>query len=149
MYIRSYQATDQKEVLQLIQKTIQTVNVKDYHPEQIAIWSDIDVVTWPKSLENHVAFVVVKQGVIAGFADITLTGYIDRFYIHHEFQGQGIGRALLEVLEQQVEVSHYSVAASITARPFFESQGYQVLRENYVILRESKFLNYLMEKVIT
>ena len=149
MFIRPYHPTDQKEVLTLIKNTIQMINRKDYGAEQIAIWSDIDETKWSNSLDNHVALVALEEEQIIGFGDMTRTGYIDRFYIHHEFQGQGIGKVLLKVLEQQVEMPHYSVAASITALPFFESQGYQVLRENHVILRKVEFLNYLMKKVIT
>lgn len=149
MFMRPYQPTDQKEVLTLIKNTIQIINRKDYHPEQITIWSDIDETTWSNSLGNHVALVMLEEEQIIGFGDMTYTGYVARFYIHHEYQGQGVGSVLLKELEQQIMTENYSVAASITARPFFESQGYQVLRENHVILREVEFLNYLMEKVIT
>lgn len=146
MQIRPYQARDQKEVLTLIQQTIRTVNKKDYLPEKIAVWSEIDETTWEKSLENHVALVVVKQGRILGFGEVTATGYIDRFYVHHVFQGQGIGKFLLHALEKQTEASAYPAAVSITARPFFENQGYHVLRGNAVTLRGVVFLNHLMEK---
>ncbi|MFC4710872.1 hypothetical protein ACWOEJ_05925 [Enterococcus eurekensis] len=41
-----------------------------------------------------------------------------------------------------------TVAASITARPFFESQGYQVVQQNQVFIKDVPFVNFLMEKSI-
>lgn len=39
-----------------------------------------------------------------------------------------------------------TVAASITARGFFESQGYQVVHQNQVYIKEVPFVNFSMEK---
>lgn len=41
-----------------------------------------------------------------------------------------------------------TVAASITARPFFESQGYKVVQQNQVFIKDVPFVNFLMEKSI-
>lgn len=35
-----------------------------------------------------------------------------------------------------------TVAASITARPFFESQGYQVVQQNQVFIKDVPFVNF-------
>lgn len=40
-----------------------------------------------------------------------------------------------------------TVAASITARPFFESQGYQVIQQNQFFIKEVSFVNFSMEKL--
>ena len=40
-----------------------------------------------------------------------------------------------------------STEASITARPFFQSHGFQILAEQVVTCRGSAFVNYRMERV--
>ncbi|MHC5268783.1 GNAT family N-acetyltransferase [Enterococcus sp. LJL98] len=149
MQFRRYQAADQAAVLELIQQTIRTINIHDYTAHQVAVWSAIDENQWANSLTHSLAFVVMEQAQIIGFADLTPNGYIDRFYIHADYQRRGVGQALLKKIEAAIATTRYSVAASITARPFFESQGYQVVRENQVTLRAVMFTNYLMEKVLT
>lgn len=41
-----------------------------------------------------------------------------------------------------------TVAASITARGFFESQAYQVVHQNQVYIKEVPFVNFSMGKSI-
>ena len=52
------------------------------------------------------------------------TGYLDRLYVHKDYQGQGIATAICDALEQHALEQHtlvqtFHTAASITARPFF------------------------------
>lgn len=57
------------------------------------------------------------------------------------------GRTLLEhVALVAVEAERIVTHASITARPFFESRGYQMVRERQVVRRGVTMINYRMEK---
>lgn len=49
---------------------------------------------------------------------------------------------------QRLGIARLFTEASITARPFFESQGFVVLTEQVVTLRGVDFINYRMEKKI-
>lgn len=72
-------------------------------------------------------------------------GYLDRLYVHADYQGRGVASAICEELERPVRgkiVTH----ASITAKPFFEKRGYRVVREQQVERRGVLLTNYVMEK---
>ena len=98
--------------------------LKDYTKEQLNVWAtgQIDLEMWNQSFQEHFTIVAVDNNLIVGFGDIDKTGYLDRLYIHSDYQRQGIAAAICDQLEQAVPgtiVTH----ASITARPFFEKRG--------------------------
>lgn len=147
MIIREYRPSDCAELTKLFYDTVHTVNAKDYTKEQLAVWATgtVDLEKWNTSLLEHYSLVAVEEGRIVGFGDIDNTGYLDRLYVHKDYQGQGIATALCDKLEQTAEgsiVTH----ASITARPFFEKRGYQVLKEQQVERQGILLTNYVMEK---
>lgn len=53
---------------------------------------------------------------------------------------------LCDRLERHFPVSCITTHASITAKPFFESRGYRVLREQQVTRNGVILINYVMEK---
>ena len=59
---------------------------------------------------------------IVGFGDIDRTGYLDRLYVHAEYQGKGIATAICDWLEQTA-TGRIMTHASITARTFLEKRG--------------------------
>lgn len=147
MLIRAYQSSDCTEMAELFYSTVHIVNAKDYTDEQLNVWAtgQVDMEKWNQSFLKNFTIVAVEGKIIVGFGDIDGTGYLDRLYVHKDYQGKGIATAICSELEgkvQQTIVTH----ASITARPFFEKRGYKVLREQQ-IERQGIFLtNYIMEK---
>lgn len=74
------------------------------------------------------------------------TGYLDRLYVHKDFQRKGIATALCEELERAVSCK-ITTHASITAKPFFENRGYKVITEQQVNRQNVLLTNFIMEKV--
>lgn len=148
MTLRPYRPSDLGELLELFYGTVHTVNAGDYTPEQLDAWADgaPDREDWGRTLAEHTTLVAVEAGVIVGFGDIDASGYLDRLYVHKDFQRRGIASALCEVLEGAVEAEHFVTHASITARPFFEKRGYRVIRERRVVRHGVSMTNYRMEK---
>lgn len=147
MIIREYQTEDCRELADLFYHTVHTVNAKDYTKEQLAAWATgrVDLDKWNQSFLKHYSLVAVRDKIIAGFGDIDKSGYLDRLYVHKDYQGEGIATAICDQLEQAV-LGKIVTHASITARPFFEKRGYRVVREQQ-IEREGVFLtNFVMEK---
>ncbi len=147
MMIREYQSTDCKELTELFWNTVHTVNAKDYTKEQLDVWAtgQVDLQKWNHSLQEHFSMVAVDDGVIVGFGDIDETGYLDRLYVHTDYQGKGIATAMCNRLEWAVQkdiVTH----ASITARPFFEKRGYKVVKEQQVERQGIFLTNFVMIK---
>ena len=145
--IRQYRQSDCKELIELFYNTVHTVNAKDYTKEQLNAWAtgQVDLERWNLSLQEHYSIVAVDNNVIVGFGDIDKTGYLDRLFVHADYQGKGMATAICNQLEQFVE-GNITTHASITARLFFETRGYKVIKEQQVE-RQGVFLtNYMMVK---
>ncbi len=147
MILREYRPADCPQLADLFYHTVHTVNAKDYTEEQVNAWAagQVDLEAWDRSFREHYTVIAEENGLIVGFGDIDQTGYLDRLYVHKDFQGRGIATAVCNLLEQAVAgsiVTH----ASLTARPFFEKRGYAVLREQQVERRGVRLTNYVMEK---
>ncbi|MGL4911004.1 MAG: GNAT family N-acetyltransferase [Romboutsia sp.] len=147
MIIREYQSSDCKELVELFYNTIHAVNVRDYTKEQLDVWATgvVDLENWNKSLQEHYSIVVLDDKLIIGFGDIDKTGYLDRLFVHKDYQGKGVATIICNRLEKAAQekiITH----ASITARPFFEKRGYKVIKEQYVKREGIELKNFLMEK---
>ncbi|WP_048000753.1 GNAT family N-acetyltransferase [Lactiplantibacillus herbarum] len=147
MNIREYRATDLDRVIQLFEETVSRINVQDYSSEQLVAWiGHPDRTKWQSSLLAHITYVMVSNEVLVGFADMTANGYLDRLYVGADYQGLGIATALVTALEEAIPVKRYATEASITARPFFESRGYQTIKQNVVIRNGIELTNFTMVK---
>lgn len=148
MRIRSYQSSDIKEMAELFYNTVHTVNARDYTSEQLDAWADgnPDLVKWDQSFQAHETLIAEEDGRITGFADMDRTGYLDRLYVHSEYQGQGIATLLCDLLEELTEGDVITVHASITAKPFFEHRGYRTVKRQQVERRGILLTNYIMDK---
>ena len=147
MVVREYQPADCKEIIRLFYDTVHSVNAKDYMEEQLAVWATgkEKLEEWNRSLHGHYSLVAVEDGIVIGFGDIDQSGYLDRLYVHKDYQAKGVASAICDKLEQAVKgkiVTH----ASVTARLFFEKRGYQVIKEQRVERQGIILNNYIMEK---
>lgn len=147
MLIREYQTSDCKETTELFYNTVHTVNAKDYTKEQLDVWAtgQVDLEKWNQSLQEHYSIVAIENGIIVGFGDIDKTGYLDRLFVHVDYQGKGIAVAICNQLEQTVQ-GDVTTHASITAKPFFEKRGYKVVKEQQVERQEIFLTNFYMKK---
>ena len=156
MEIRAYRQEDIKEIAELFYNTVHTVNAADYTEKQLDAWADgnIDLSAWNRSFQEHMTLVAVMPSdkangtqQIVGFADMDSTGYLDRLYVHKDFQRHGIASELCDRLEQAANVENFTTHASITAKPFFEKRGYQVMCVQQVERKGVLLTNYVMKKV--
>ena len=149
MIIRKYKPSDCKEVAELFYNTVHTVNARDYTKEQLDVWATgmIDLEEWNLSFQEHYSIVILDDKLIIGFGDIDKTGYLDRLFVHKDYQGKRVATAICDRLEkafQKKVITH----ASITARPFFEKRGYKVIKEQQVYKDGIMLTNFVMEKNI-
>ena len=101
MAVREYQPKDCKEIIRLFYDTVHNVNAKDYTEQQLDVWATgkADVETWNRSLLEHYSLVVLENSIIVGFGDIDKSGYLDRLYVHKDFQRKGVASAICNKLE--------------------------------------------------
>jgi putative acetyltransferase len=149
--LRPYRPDDGPALLALFRDTIRRVNSRDYSPTQIAAWAsdDIDTGSWFGRFTRRFVPVAEEAGRPVGFAELEPDGHIDRVYVSADHQRRGIGRQLLAAVmaeAQRVGIARLFTEASITARPFFEAQGFAVLTPQVVRCRGVEFVNYQMER---
>ena len=147
MELRAYRPEDCEAMLRLFYDTVHTVNARDYTKEQLDAWAtgQEDRESWDRSFREHFTVVAVSGGELVGFGDIDETGYLDRLYVHADYQGKGIATAICNQLEQAVQ-GDITTHASITARPFFEKRGYKVVEEQQVERQGIFLTNFCMKK---
>jgi putative acetyltransferase len=154
MYVRAYKTSDAEEIVQLFYDTVREVNIRDYSKEQVEAWAPVDMAVerWMKRLASQLTYVAEESGNIVGFAQLEENGHIDCFYCHKDFQRKGVGTQLLKQIESKAAdlgIERLFTEASITAKPFFESKGFVVVRKQEVELRNQKFINFVMEKFLS
>lgn len=153
MKIRTFHPNDTEEIARLFHDTVRTINSRDYSDKQLRVWApdDIHFKDWESFCLSKHTFVADNNGTIAGFAQLEESGYIDCFYCHKDYQRQGVGSSLYRKLEQKALAMNLDclyAESSITALPFFESKGFQLIREQKVSKKSEVLTNYLMEKTI-
>lgn len=153
MLIRKYKDEDATVLVELFYHTVHTVNSADYTREQLQVWAtrDIDLNKWNQSFLKNITFVAEIEDTIVGFADMDSHGYLDRLYVHKDFQNKGIATELVNHLEFTLgrnAVTSFETYASITAKPFFEKMGYVVQEENWVQRKGVQLKNFKMVKDI-
>ncbi len=135
MNIRRFQNEDANELADVIAKTLRTTNIKDYSLEYIE--NDISFLTAEKLIERSSwmnIYVVCDDNKIIGCGAIgSYWGKEDEsslftIFVLPEYQGKGIGRKIIETLEQDeyfLRAKRIEIPASITAVEFYRKMGYE------------------------
>ena len=151
MLLRAYRPEDCPALAQLFYDTVHAVNARDYASAQLDAWATgtVDLCAWNASFLAHRTLVAQLEGQIVGFGDIDVSsGYLDRLYVHKDFQSRGIATALCDALEVALSVPLVYTDASITAKPFFLGRGYRLVREQRVERHGVALTNFRMEKLL-
>lgn len=150
MQLRNYITSDCAQLARLFYETVHSVNAKDYTKEQLNVWAtgSIDLEQWNNSFLKHITIIAIEDNKIIGFGDIDKSGYLDRLYVHKDYQGIGTASAICDKLEMAVNKNVITTHASITARPFFEHRGYHIIKQQTVIRGGIPLTNYVMKKVL-
>lgn len=152
--IRKLVEADLAACIQLFFETVHVVNAKDYTSEQLDAWAPAAMIaTYPRfqTLLSNIAYVAEINESLVGFGDMTDQGYLDRLYVHHNYQRMGIASSIVRKLEElalELGIDNINTHASITAKPFFESFGYVVCKQQEVDIRGVKLVNFIMSKVL-
>ena len=146
MFIRKYISLDCEQLAELFYQSVHTVNAKDYSQEQLDVWAtgNVNLCVWNKSFLEHNTFVAIEDNTVVGFGDIDNRGYLNRLFVHKDYQRQGIASELCNKLENGfIKITTH---ASITAKLFFLRRGYKLVKEQQVMRNGISLTNYVMEK---
>jgi putative acetyltransferase len=136
--IRRYDAADLDAVIGVFLRSVREVASRDYDAGQIAAWAQADRDVWARRRLDRPTWVALIDDVIAGFIDLKSSGHVDMLFVDTASQRKGVASALLETVENAARGQRLALLdtdASITARPFFEKHGFQVVRSQDVALR--------------
>ena len=102
MIIRKYKPSDCAAMAKMFYDTVHTISSRDYIKEQLNVWAkgSADLEEWDISFLNHNTLIAEINGEIVGFADMDNSGYLDKLYVHKNFQRRGIATALVDELER-------------------------------------------------
>ncbi|WP_339052304.1 GNAT family N-acetyltransferase [Candidatus Lariskella endosymbiont of Epinotia ramella] len=149
--IRRYQDDDAQFLIQIFYNTIHIVNAKDYTKEQLNACCPttcLEIERWQKKWSTLIPFVAQIGETIVGFAEFEPSGHIDCFYVHHEFQGIGVGTLLMGEIEKEARyksIPRIYAEVSITAKPFFEAKGFNLVRQQTITRCGVELTNFVME----
>ncbi|QIK56435.1 GNAT family N-acetyltransferase [Erysipelothrix sp. HDW6A] len=148
MYIRPYTPQDLDQILKLFYDTVHTVNIVDYSPVQVDTWAprNPNKDLWNTTLSKNLSLVALVDHEVIGFIDLEKSGYLNRLFIHKDFQSKGLASKLLKELLSLSNHHLITVDSSITALPFFLRHGFQIVRKQSVIKDGIDFTNYHMTK---
>jgi putative acetyltransferase len=151
--IRAVRKKDIPAIARLYYDTVQEVNARDYTPAQIQAWAPVVHADsfWASRFRGRHVFVAEAKGVIIGFAEFENTGHIDCFYVHHQWQGCGVGSRLIRRIA--IEARRHGAPSlfadvSVTARPFFQNQGFKVIKRQSKRYRGCRFRQFFMRKTL-
>ena len=134
MEIRRIEAGDEKQVSNLIRKTISISNTKDY-PEELMdalIAEETPEHVLERASWTHFYIVVDEDEIIGCGAIGPYWGKEDEsslftIFVSPDYQGKGIGRKIVETLENDeygLRANRIEIPASITGVPFYLKMGY-------------------------
>ncbi len=152
MIIRRFVDTDAPALWRVFFSAVREIACADYSPEQVAVWApdERDPDAWATRMQGLQPFVACDDdGVPCGYADLQADGYIDHFFVAGWAARRGVGSALMRRLHQEAALrgltSMYA-HVSLTARPFFETFGFEVVDAREVDVRGVRLRNFLMRK---
>lgn len=151
--VRRFQIEDAEEVAALIRKTIQITNAKDYSKESIDALVKMHTPEHVLERASWTHFYVVcdKNYIIGCGAIGSYWGKEDEsslftIFVLPEYQGKGIGRMIIETLEQDeffLRAKRVEIPASITACEFYRKLGYD-FKNGVAVVDEEQL--YRLEK---
>ena len=142
---------DLDNILLLFKETIETINAKDYSYEQIRAWSNgaYKKEKWLVKIKEQFFLIASDQNKIVGFGSMTNSGYLDLLYVSKDYQRMGIAKMIYDNLLEFAKANGLDEIisdVSITAKPFFEKEGFETIHEQQVFIDGILLKNFKMAK---
>lgn len=132
---------------------VHKTNSTDYSERQLNAWAPKDeesVYRLAGKIESEFAILAKAGTSLLGFGTLSPgCEELDMLFVAPDEQRRGIGTHLAELLEQKAREegnASITVRASLTARPFFESIGYEAVRKNKAMRAGVGLQNWIMKK---
>lgn len=149
--IRKYQIQDLSPLVRLFTDSVHELTATAYDETQRFAWASRtpQLDSWQKRLESLDTLVAEDGAQLAGFISYDRDGQIDLIFTAPNYARRGVASSLYREAERnllELGVSELYTEASVVARPFFESHGFDVREEQQATVRGAHFLRYVMRK---
>lgn len=133
MHIRPFQPDDAPALWAVLHSSVHQLARQHYSAAQLQAWApaDYDAAQWAERLRANRPWVAEWDGVMAGFADLQSSGYIDQFFVAGDAAGRGVGLALMAQLHQaagQAGMARLWAHVSLSAELFLAATALQSRR---------------------
>lgn len=150
--VRPVTEDDIPELRELFRSTVLSINIKDYTKEEVEDWASCGDSTerWKELLSENTYIVAIDAcGRIIGFSSMNANGHLHSMFVHKDWQNKGVATVLLSEVEKiaaKYGVTEIISEVSITARPFFEKHGYEVVKVQKRRANRLELTNFVMKK---
>ncbi len=152
--VRRFRDEDADATARIFFKAVHQGAAGHYDEAQRRAWAPRipDLPTWRDRLGGQAVFVAERHGRIVGFMTLRPDGCIDLAFVAPDAMGTGVAKGLHEAIlgeaaRQQMTKLH--THASHLARPFFERQGWTVMREQTAERDGVRLTNFFMQTALT
>jgi putative acetyltransferase len=152
--IRRYRSDDLCPLAELFTEAVHNLTATHYDAAQRLAWAprppDFDY--WRNRFSTIHTLVADDDGSATGFIGYADHGHIDLLFVSPAYARRGVAGALYREAEAALRLSGVRdvfTEASLAARPFFERQGFAVVREETVGRRGARLRRYAMRKRLT
>lgn len=132
MLVRRFRSEDLSQIPELIKRAIIERDNHNYTPEQIALSSSYYTAEkFCHDLDKKAVYVCVDENKIVGTGTL-YNGEIMACFILPEYQGKGIGKEIVRILEKEAKDSGLEkvwLVSVLSAVKFYEKLGYVFVKE--------------------
>lgn len=134
MQIRKAQPADIKQITAIQVESLRKLCANDYRDRdlQALVRSKQRDRNWDETI-----FVAETSAGIVGFCALSnISPFIQALFVHPNWTRQGIATELIAALEAEAinrQIKRLIVNSSLTAKPFYQARGYQVIRMRHHI----------------
>lgn len=148
---RQAEFDDLEEMQKLFVETIKSTCRKDYNKIQIDAWitSVENKERWQSYIAGQYFLIAEIDKKMVGYGSLKNGDYLDFMYVHKEFLRKGIANMIFENLKaKSIALGFDKLTSDVskTARPFFETKGFKVIRENKIMMKDVEIINYHMSQ---
>lgn len=151
--ISAYSHQYEAAVAELFTAAVHAIDTSIYTKAQQQAWAPqpINYAYWQQRLSSERCYLAIENEQLLGFIELD-QGDIDCCYVHPFAQAKGVATRLylhVEAIAKQRGYEHLRVDASTVAKPFFEKQGFKLVRQNHVARAGQILCNFTLQKSLT
>lgn len=151
LVIREGVEADLAQLRQLFRDTVLAIDQKYYSVPQLQAWASawMNEERWRHKFRWQHLFVAEKENHPVGFCSLSHDGHLDLFYVHRDYQRQGIASALLKTAETRANqnlIKLLNTESSKSAYDFFIRHGFSVMTRQTVEINGISMENFTMQK---